>query len=84
VTAFVQQHAIEVCLAAADGEPLGAVRVGPAARALVVGSEGHGIRAAWGMQPHRRVAIPMKDGAESLNAAVAAGILLFELLHVGR
>ena len=49
--------------------------------ALVVGSEGHGVRAAWSGLEHRRIAIPMPGGAESLNAAVAAGILLHELLR---
>ena len=67
-------------LATMDGQPL---RRGEAlARpALVIGSEGHGVRDAWdGVLPApRRVAIPMAKGAESLNAAVAAGILLYEM-----
>ncbi len=69
-------------VAAADGSPVDAVRrsVGPSV--LVVGSEGHGVREAWSGFEHRRVAIPMRAGAESLNAAVAAGILLHELLRV--
>jgi TrmH family RNA methyltransferase len=50
---------------------------------LVVGSEGHGVRDAWLSLPTRTVAIPMPGGAESLNAAVAAGILLYELTRVG-
>jgi TrmH family RNA methyltransferase len=47
-----------------------------------VGSEGHGVRDGWSGLEHRRVAIPMPGGAESLNAAVAAGILLYEVLRV--
>src|SRR5258707_826825 len=55
----------------------------PGKIALVVGSEGHGVRPAWTDLPHRRISIPMRPGAESLNAAVAAAILLFELVRVG-
>jgi TrmH family RNA methyltransferase len=85
VAAFVRARPLEVALAAANGAAPGAPsadRVAPLA--LVVGSEGHGVREAWDDVPHRRVAIPMRAGAESLNAAVAAGILLFELLRVDR
>lgn len=52
------------------------------ATAIVIGSEGEGLR------PHLRricdflVRIPMRGPAESLNASVAAGILLFEAARV--
>jgi TrmH family RNA methyltransferase len=69
-----------VLLAAADGESV-TTALPAHTRALVVGSEGHGVRPAWSSHPHRRVAVPMKGDAESLNAAVAAGILLYELLR---
>ena len=51
--------------------------------AIVIGSEGHGVRAEWDgwPGPHERVTVPMRKGAESLNAAVAAGILLHELIR---
>jgi TrmH family RNA methyltransferase len=71
-----------VVLAAADGGA--AVPAGKDRAALVIGSEGHGVRAAWQDVPHRRVAVPMRGDAESLNAAVAAGILLHELCRVDR
>jgi TrmH family RNA methyltransferase len=49
-----------------------------AAQALIVGSEADGpSEAALKFTPNR-VTIPMPGRAESLNAAVAAGILLFE------
>jgi TrmH family RNA methyltransferase len=86
VAEFLRAGPIDVCLAATDGAPVGDASV-HAARgkvALVVGSEGHGVRPAWTDLPHRRVSIPMRPGAESLNAAVAAAILLFELVRVGR
>ena len=46
-------------------------------RAIVVGSEGRGVSAQWRSVPHRAVSIPMRGRADSLNVAVAAGVLLF-------
>jgi len=43
---------------------------------LIVGSEGHGISAVLESHLSRRVTIPLSGRVESLNAAVAAGILL--------
>jgi TrmH family RNA methyltransferase len=47
--------------------------------ALVLGNEGAGVRAALDQVAGRRVAIPLAAGVESLNVAVAAGILLYEV-----
>jgi TrmH family RNA methyltransferase len=47
--------------------------------ALVVGSEAHGAGREAASLARARVTIPMLGGAESLNAAVATGILLFEV-----
>ena len=76
---WADAHDVALLVSAADGSP----HVGTSARphALVVGSEGRGARAEWSGLEHRRIAIPMPGGAESLNAAVAAGILLHELLR---
>lgn len=71
---------LAVLVAAAEGGPVPVPRP-PSPVALVVGSEGRGVRDAWSGLEHRRVAIAMRAGAESLNAAVAAGILLHELLR---
>jgi TrmH family RNA methyltransferase len=46
--------------------------------ALVVGSERHGLSASWLQQSDEAVSIPMPGRADSLNAAVAAGVVLFE------
>ncbi len=46
--------------------------------ALVVGNEGAGISPELQARLHGRVCIPMASGVESLNAAVAGSILLFE------
>jgi tRNA G18 (ribose-2'-O)-methylase SpoU len=47
--------------------------------ALVVGNEGAGISATLEQAAHRRVAVPLSSGIESLNVGVAAGILLYEV-----
>lgn len=65
-------------VAEADGEPLNG-RGGAGRVALAVGNEGAGGRAALAALASRRVAIPLVAGAESLNVAVAAGIMLWEV-----
>jgi 23S rRNA (guanosine2251-2'-O)-methyltransferase len=45
--------------------------------AIVIGSEGSGLRARVIQACDYRVSIPMRGAAESLNASVAAGIMLF-------
>ena len=52
---------------------------GPAA--LVVGSEAHGLSPAARAAATVPAAIPMPGQAESLNAALAAGVVLFEALR---
>jgi TrmH family RNA methyltransferase len=49
--------------------------------AVAVGNEGAGLSPAVAAAAARKVSIPMRPGAESLNVGVAAGILLHELLH---
>jgi TrmH family RNA methyltransferase len=49
--------------------------------AVIVGNEGAGIRPQLNAIAAQRVAIPLAHGAESLNVAVAAGILLYEVLR---
>ena len=49
--------------------------------ALVVGSEAHGLSAAARAATPARAAIPMPGGAESLNAGIAAAVVLFEALR---
>lgn len=68
-----------VALVARDGQPLD--RLDPPARpALVLGSEGEGIRPLVRRSCDFVATIPMAPGVESFNVAVAAGIALYELL----
>jgi len=46
---------------------------------LVIGSEGHGVSPAISALCGLRVSLPMRGRVESLNAAVAAGILMYGL-----
>ena len=49
--------------------------------AIVVGSERHGVGEAWRAAAAETVAIPHAGPADSLNVAVAAGIVLFEAVR---
>jgi RNA methyltransferase, TrmH family len=81
--AWSSEHDMELWVAAADGET--ATRHGARARrpplALVLGNEGAGVSAAVEQAARRWVSIPLAPGAESLNVAVAAGILLHEVMR---
>ena len=88
--AWARRHGVTLWAAAADGTPLfralgrssgkgdeGRRDGGPIA--VIVGNEGAGIRPQLNAVAAQRVAIPLAQGAESLNVAVAAGILLYEV-----
>jgi tRNA G18 (ribose-2'-O)-methylase SpoU len=49
--------------------------------ALVIGSEAHGVGEELRSMDHGRVHITIRSEVESLNAAVAAGIILVEISH---
>ena len=80
--AWARGRGLECWIAEADGAPLagpsGRRSEGPAI-ALVVGNEGAGVGPELDAAAARRVAIRLAPGAESLNVAVAAGILLHEV-----
>jgi tRNA G18 (ribose-2'-O)-methylase SpoU len=54
----------------------------PARMALLLGNEAHGLSSDWVNLCDDRVTIPMRPGADSLNVAVAAGILLHRFMQV--
>lgn len=49
--------------------------------ALVIGNEGHGVSQKMQDLSHLKVRIPMMGQTESLNAAVAAGILMYQKIN---
>ena len=46
--------------------------------AIFIGSEGHGLAAEIEKAANARISVPMSEAVESLNAAVAASVLLYE------
>lgn len=73
-----QDANVELWGAAAEGSAVRAA-VRPGRVALVLGNEGAGMRAEVRAALHRTVALTMRGPAESLNAGVAGGILLYLL-----
>ncbi len=72
----------EIWVAQASGQPLDQLPRRSSDRppvALVVGNEGAGVSESLERVAGRRIAIPLAQGVESLNVAVAAGILLYEV-----
>ena len=75
---FLERSGAQLWCADANGEPVGA-RPRPARLALAVGNEGSGLTAATRDRADALVALPIAPDVESLNVAVAAGILLHAL-----
>jgi RNA methyltransferase, TrmH family len=72
-----------VAAVAGGGEPLFAADVAPPV-AIAIGNEGSGISAPLRDAASQRVTIPMPGGFESLNAAAAAAVCLFECVRQRR
>jgi TrmH family RNA methyltransferase len=68
----------ELWVAEAGAEPVAKAKAsGPVA--IAVGNEGAGVRPEVAALARRKVGIPLAPAAESLNAAIAAAILLYEV-----
>ena len=77
---MLKEKGIWTCAAALDGEDaFRADLTGPIA--IVIGSEGDGISRLTLEKCDRRITLPMKGHIDSLNASVAAGILLYEVMR---
>jgi TrmH family RNA methyltransferase len=71
-----------VIVAAAPGGDLPYANVDYTGRcAIVVGAEDTGLGSSWLQAADRRVTIPMKGAADSLNVSATAAILLYEALR---
>jgi len=80
--AWARLQRAQLWIADAQGEPADRVPARSADRppvVLVVGNEGTGVGPAVEAAADRRVGIRQAAGVESLNVAVAAGILLYEV-----
>ena len=62
-----------------DGDPFYERKNVSDAFILVIGNEGNGVSEAVKAAATHRLRLPMRGGAESLNAAVAAGIMMYDL-----
>jgi len=75
---FRADRGIEVWAADSGGESVANLQP-PPRLALVVGNEGAGLSSSARSRAARVIALPIASAVESLNVAVAAGILLYEL-----
>ena len=80
LNAFLSTNTITVCAAGLDGENISAIdKINECI--LIIGNESKGVRES--IQPYiqKKISIQKNGKAESLNAAVAAGIILFKLME---
>jgi TrmH family RNA methyltransferase len=75
---FLSLNAVDLWAADAKGIPVERGSA-PAKLAIAVGNEGAGISSSIGAKAQRTISLPISGDVESLNVAVAAGILLYEL-----
>ena len=80
VTAFRANGGRAVATVVADGTPLQRSDL-KGRLAVAIGSEGNGLSGTILALADQRVTIPMAPGNESLNAAAAAAVVLFEALR---
>jgi len=76
----LREHGLWIFCADMDGEPMDRVSM-TGAVALVIGAEGKGVSRLVREKCDGAVSIPMRSTLNSLNASVAAGVLMFEVLR---
>jgi TrmH family RNA methyltransferase len=81
--AWVDLAKVTLWTTAMDGTDLRAATWPTGPLALLVGNEGAGVRAEVAARARAVIAIPIAAGAESLNVAAAAAILLWESSRAG-
>jgi TrmH family RNA methyltransferase len=75
---ILRREGIELWAADMGGEPVGATAP-PQKLAIAFGNEGAGLSSPVRALASRTVSLPIASGVESLNVAVATGIILYEL-----
>jgi TrmH family RNA methyltransferase len=78
---FCDQQGIKVFIGDIVGETVYRTNLSQGPMALVVGNEGSGPSLSFKTERVQRVTIPMAHNVESLNVAMAAGILLYEIVR---
>jgi TrmH family RNA methyltransferase len=76
--AWAERGRVELWVADAAGEPLHAAQP-PSRLGVVLGNEGSGVSEPLRTHAARSIGLPLVAGIESLNVAVAAGIMLYAL-----
>lgn len=79
--AHCRETGVQTCAAVVDrdAETLGRCALG-AGSCVLIGNEGNGLPPEISAACDRRLTIPMAPGANSLNAAMAAGLFLWEMV----
>jgi TrmH family RNA methyltransferase len=77
---FLKENGYIVYLADMRGENMLGLNSFPDRTAIIIGGEAEGAGSFTSGIENSRIAIPMVSGAESLNASVAAGILIYQVL----
>lgn len=80
IVEMLKQNGVAVYAAHLQGEPLYGTNLRGDC-AFMIGNEGNGLSDELSGQADRKLKIPMKGQAESLNAAMAAGIVMYEMLR---
>ncbi len=75
---FIGANGVALWGADAGGEPVSTLSA-PSRLALAVGNEGAGLSSSLRERAERLVSLPVSGSVESLNVAVATGILLYQL-----
>ena len=76
--AFARQHRLQIVVADGGGSQSHSAADLKKPMMLVVGAEAAGVAPQWQQAADQHVHIPLQAPVESLNVAVAAGVLLFE------
>ena len=81
IVEFCQQHSLRLVTAGTAGESSYGSGILEPPLALVVGNEGSGPSGIFKSAAEQTVTIPMQNEVESLNVAMATGILLYEIVR---
>lgn len=79
--AWCKIHTLPLYAAALEADSLAMDKVDMRRAAVLIGNEGKGISAQGLALADKKIIIPMSGRAQSLNAAVAASILIYEMTH---
>ncbi|AET65873.1 rRNA methylase [Desulfosporosinus orientis DSM 765] len=81
ILTFCQERGLRVLMGDVQGASIYETKLANEPLALVVGNEGQGPSQSFREANIQRVTIPMAHEVESLNAAMATGILLYEIVR---